>query len=78
MQMPFPFPYRSMFITFAVIQWLLVMQSHGSMSIFLESSLMIRTSPLSVLDIRYIVMLPISSAIRRHAVWISGLSDSLV
>ena len=55
-----------------------VMVPFGVMSIILLSSFVIRMSPSSVLLIRWIVMLPISSAMRRHAVWISGQSLSRV
>ena len=50
--MLFPLPYSSRFMTIAVIHCVLVMLPFGSMSIVLESSLMIRTSPWSVLLIR--------------------------
>ena len=65
-------------MTTAVIHSMRVMFRQGSMSIFRLSSLMIRSSPLSVLFISRIVMLPISSAIRSTAVWTSGQSHSRV
>ena len=54
------------------IQWDLVMVPMGSISMARESSLMIRMSPLSVFAIRWMVMDPISSAMVRQAVMISG------
>ena len=47
-----PLPYKSKFITIACIQVLRVMCFSGSMSIFLDNSLITRTSPSLVLAIK--------------------------
>ena len=56
----------------------LVMNWFGLMSIFLDSSFSIRTSPFSVFDISLIVILEISLAIVLQAVYTSGFLSSVV
>ena len=65
-------------MTIAVIHWMRVMFPFGLMSIFLDNSFSILMSPPSVFDISLMVIDPINSAILRHPVCISGLSDNLV
>ena len=73
-----PLPYSSRFIAMASIQVRRVMFLFGSMSIFLDSSLKIRMSPLSPFSISMIGMLDMRLAIFRHAVKTSGLFARLV
>ena len=72
----FPLPYSSRFITIASIQVARVMVGIGSISIALDSSLMIRTSPFSVLFIRWIVAELRIVAIFLQAAMISGFRSS--
>ena len=69
----FPFPCKSKVVTIHSIHALLVMFGVGLMSMSLESSFTILSSPFLVLLMRWMVAEPISSAIFRTHATISGI-----
>ena len=73
-----PLPYSSMHMTMYSIMVDLVIVRHGSMSIFRLSSFSMRMSPSSVFSIRWMVIIPMTSAIFRQAATTAGTRSSLV